>query len=282
MQTIILLDVEKAFDDPAWTKRVCDHFVIFEGASTTVLIAVCELIMILRVYALYERSALLLSVLLIIWATQIAVSAVGIHTGQAVPLPSFLTGCILSGRSPQFSAQWVAPLITDSVIFGLTLWRTRQYIRSSNKKNIMIPTIQILLRDGIMYFFIIFSANLMNTLIYFTCTEDLKAVGATFSELITSVMISRLVLNLRATASLPPNSSSTGTRRHGTIELDTFIARTIGNLGEDFIMEEDREAEVVQANDWRETLREGKGIPLPSVPETELCGPVPNDGRTFV
>ncbi|KAF9040758.1 hypothetical protein BJ165DRAFT_1491939 [Panaeolus papilionaceus] len=92
MQAIILLD---AFDDPIWTKGVCDHFVIFEGASTTVLIAVCELIMILRVYALYECSTLLLAVLLTIWGIQITVSAVGIHTGQAVPLPSFLTGAKL-------------------------------------------------------------------------------------------------------------------------------------------------------------------------------------------
>lgn len=93
-------------------------------------------------------------------------------------------------------------------------------------------------------------------------------------------MISRLVLNLRATASTPGGNGSTGTRRQGTIELDTFIARTIGNLGEDFIMEEEREA-AAQASNWRDTFYEGKGIPLPTIPETELSGPVPSDGRTF-
>ena len=60
-------------------------------------------------------------------------------------------------------------------------------------------------------------ANLMNTLVYFVsrhyachflrinessymklAVEDLKAIGASFSQLITSTMISRLVLNLRS------------------------------------------------------------------------------------
>ena len=92
-------------------------------------------IMILRVYALYNRSLRILVFLLALWAAQIIMSAYGLRTGyreqpflslgklfwrssQAAPLPkglpgkriyfsisSFLTtdlGCILSGQGPLF------------------------------------------------------------------------------------------------------------------------------------------------------------------------------------
>lgn len=70
-----------------------------------------SVIMILRVYALYNRSATIMAVLLTLWTAQIVVSAIGLHTGFgerlkgtlssetpinlffiAVPLPPTLTG----------------------------------------------------------------------------------------------------------------------------------------------------------------------------------------------
>ena len=39
--------------------------------------------MILRVYALYGRSIPILTFLMILWAAQIAVAAVGLHTGYS-------------------------------------------------------------------------------------------------------------------------------------------------------------------------------------------------------
>jgi len=47
--------------------------------------------MILRVYALYRRSLLIIIFLMILWAAQIAVSAVGLHTGYS----EFITSHVL-------------------------------------------------------------------------------------------------------------------------------------------------------------------------------------------
>jgi hypothetical protein len=99
-----------------------------------------------------------------------------------------------------------------------------------------------------MYFLIIFMVNLMNTLLYFVsflfvsvtdivnetvgklAVNDLKAIGASFSQLITATMISRLVLNLRSSSScLPPGEYAGPT----PITPIKFMERTIGNLGED-------------------------------------------------
>lgn len=112
-----------------------------------------------------------------------------------------------------------------------------------------------------MYFFAIFSANFFNSMIYvvstshilhdlttnkmrqFVAAPDLKAVGASFSQLLTSVMISRLVLNLRAvsnkTANRTSTNLSTGIYTYPTTKIwhleTSFMDYAIGNLGEEFV-----------------------------------------------
>jgi len=57
--------------------------------------------------------------------------------------------------------------------------------------------------------------------------EDLRVVGAQFNQLITSIMISRLVLNLR---------SVEDTTRHGDSTIHTsairFVMEAVGNMGD--------------------------------------------------
>ncbi|PPR07619.1 hypothetical protein CVT24_004172 [Panaeolus cyanescens] len=234
---IVVLD---AFHDPSWPRAVCDRFVMFEGAQTIVFVGICELIMILRVYALYGRSAIVLVFLMALWCAQIVMSGIGIHTGWAVPSPPDLnTGCILDGDNTLFLSLWVAPLVTDTFIFALTLWRIRRYKRRVRST----PLVQIFLRDGIMYFFAIFSANFLNFMIYVLAPSDLKPVGASFSQLLTSVMISRLVLNLRAVSNSPSTDHSTSQMSTGIYTYpvtkiqnmeSSFMDYAIGNLGEDF------------------------------------------------
>ncbi|KAF9475915.1 hypothetical protein BDN70DRAFT_883128 [Pholiota conissans] len=234
LQFIIIID---AFNDPRWPKSVCSRFVVFEGASTVVLVAICQLIMILRVYALYHRSSVILGVLMTLWTAQITVSAIGLHTGITVPLPPQLVGCILTGDGPIFPCIWVAPLVTDTCIFGLTIWRTHRYIRDSGKA----PTLYLFVRDGSAYFAAIFMANFLNTMMYFLATEDLKAIGASFSQLITALMVSRLYLNLRQNHSefseLPYDEETIdgvelrvrSRRNRG----QSFLTQTIADLAED-------------------------------------------------
>lgn len=223
LQFIIIID---AFHDPIWTPApaACKRIVLFEGASTVALLAVCELILILRVYALYSRCSRILCFLMVLWVAQITVSCVGLRSGYRVQLPLQLVGCILTGRGTLFPAIWVTPLITDTCICILTLWRTRKYIRRSRN----MPTLHIFIRDGILYFLLICMVNLMNTLVYFLAVSDLKAIGASLSQLLTSVMISRLVLNLR---SAPELSSNTVICEPTATTPMKFMTRAIGDLG---------------------------------------------------
>lgn len=155
--------------------------------------------MILRVYALYRRSLPILLFLATVFCIQVSIMAVAVHFSQRVPLPPGLTGelspkqvpyigdnglslgCILTGTNFWFSTFfasilspqvdlltlpsdlfWTIPLATDTSVFLLTLWASRQYVRS----NVKMPILHVFLRDGIMYYLVIFTANLSNTLIY--------------------------------------------------------------------------------------------------------------------
>lgn len=60
--------------------------------------------------------------------------------------------------------------------------------------------------------------------------DDLKAVGASFSQLITATMISRLVLNLRSSRELNTGQMANSYLHQTPIK---FMSRTIGNLGEE-------------------------------------------------
>lgn len=51
---------------------------LLRKATSTLLV-----IMILRIYALYGRSIPIVVFLMILWAAQISVSAVGLHTGYS-------------------------------------------------------------------------------------------------------------------------------------------------------------------------------------------------------
>ncbi|KDR75902.1 hypothetical protein GALMADRAFT_248681 [Galerina marginata CBS 339.88] len=189
--------IQVAFHETTWTDSVCNRYVRFAGASTTSLVAVGELIMILRVYALYLGNKKILVFLLVLLCGQVSVSAWAVHNGMRVPQPRGFPGCVLTGKNKTFAALWGAPLVTDTCIFFLTVWRAARYLRKHGRMTVM----EIMLRDGTLYFLTIFGVNLMNTLIYFLALGDLKAVGASFSQILTSIMISRLQLNLRYTKS---------------------------------------------------------------------------------
>ncbi|KAH6899454.1 hypothetical protein BKA70DRAFT_733652 [Coprinopsis sp. MPI-PUGE-AT-0042] len=232
LQFIIIVT---AFHHPQWTNEVCARFVAFEGASTVAMIAICQMVMILRIYALYAQNKMVLVGLGIVWAAQIIISSVGITLGFVAPLPPGYTGCIFTSSHRFFPALWVAPLITDSIIFLMTVLRTNDY-RSLIRGT---PTLHIFVRDGAAYFLIIFLANLMNTLIYFLAPGAVKAIGASFSQLITATMVSRLVLNLRSLSAsaehfdedyahdtldhrAPPNTP---------LHERSFLTRTVNDLG---------------------------------------------------
>ncbi|KAG8907923.1 hypothetical protein FRC00_011502, partial [Tulasnella sp. 408] len=103
-------------------------------------------------------------------------------------------------------------LVTDTVIFVLTVVKTARYLRT----NVRTALPRIVLRDGVLYFVLILLINMMNVAVYVVAPGSLRALGTSFSQVLTTILISRLQLNLlgeslrrgRATTQRPDYSNA--------------------------------------------------------------------------
>ncbi|KAF5358756.1 hypothetical protein D9758_008554 [Tetrapyrgos nigripes] len=238
--------------------RSCAQFVAFEGAGTTALVT-SKLLLGVELHELLTHSNSCRTCddsegLRIIWTTETAAhiltAAVGWTSNHFVdwhsigiccasPSPASRFVFITARTRPLFPSLWVAPLILDSIIFLLTIYRTRRYLSQN------VSTAYILMRDGTMYFLFIFIANASNVLIYYTAADDLKAFGASFSQLITSLMISRLILNLRQPRDGWENPLTRSRAKlnddHGEVGVvaTQFVSNAMDMMGSTFIDEQE-------------------------------------------
>ncbi|TDL23993.1 hypothetical protein BD410DRAFT_131621 [Rickenella mellea] len=200
---------------PTWqnTGSLCAHFVKYEGVLTTTAIFVSELIMTLRTYALYERSKTVVFGLGLILIAQLIYSSVLISTGKPIVIPKnpAFNPCVLDGD--HHMGRWaqtlgVIPLIFDAVVLVLTIGRLVKINRG-------VPTMKILLRDGVIYFLIIFSSNFAWVMMNFFAPNYQQTL-TTFCSFITVIMVSRLTINLRTSASPPPPNAWPQSSNYGS------------------------------------------------------------------
>ncbi|KIM38016.1 hypothetical protein M413DRAFT_249734 [Hebeloma cylindrosporum] len=188
-----------SFHDPSWSKEVCNRYILFPEALKIVTAFVIGVVFIMRIYAIYSRRLSVVLFVVCLLAAELAVKIWAFTDGTSLALPEGLVGCILVGKHhKRFVFTWIAELVFDSVVFFLTLWRT--VIQNRSLKGNTSSLINLVLRDGVIYFGVIFVANLVTVLLFLFATPNLKAVNASFSTLITSLMVSRLILNLRGAA----------------------------------------------------------------------------------
>lgn len=188
-----------SFHQP-WSKEVCNHYVLFPEALKFVTSFTIGVIFIIRLYAIYSRSVMVAVLGALCLAAELGVKVWSFTDGTSLTLPQGLVGCILVGRDDRrFVFTWIAELAFDSVIFFATLYRVIQHNRMH--RGSAASLLHLILRDGVIYFAVIFIANLVTVLMFLLASPDIKAINASFSTLITSLMVSRLILNLRGAAS---------------------------------------------------------------------------------
>ncbi|KAH7924939.1 hypothetical protein BV22DRAFT_1129445 [Leucogyrophana mollusca] len=184
----------------------------FQRYNQFVMIAVQlvgGVVMIMRVYALYDQNWPLLYSLLVTAAAVIIVGCWAILSKSSMTLPATslaVTGCdsgLTSEQALRLAAAWGGQLGFDVIIFALTL-RKSWCIGPVGERAL----IDIVLRDGTLYFAIMTLANVGNIATLLLADPTSKGAGSTITNIISGTMISRLMLNLRdpkitATKSFP-------------------------------------------------------------------------------
>ncbi|TDL24503.1 hypothetical protein BD410DRAFT_801855 [Rickenella mellea] len=153
-------------------------------------------ILITRTHALYERARWVLVLMVFSAMTVIAVAGWSITGGASTmftesPLPNAY-GCnptVESDAGRRLAVAWGCCVVFDTEIVILTLFRTVKLWKMGVRR-----LVHVLLRDGCICYVALTLANLSQIL---TFLPPLKGVGTTFVNVLSIVVITRMMINMR-------------------------------------------------------------------------------------
>ncbi|KAI0766388.1 hypothetical protein BD413DRAFT_570526 [Trametes elegans] len=188
-----------AYFSPVWTPEMCQHFVRYEGSMTVIGINTTALMMLLRIYAMYEGKRIVVAIVTVVFCVEFGVNAWLLTHGIAVRHTGGITACTMifdpnqvyvpshivsSGDATHpvplsskgliaSSSAWL-PLIYDTVVLFFTVKRTYRGIKNPTAGHIM----RILLKEGLLYYSVIFTITLILTLMIVFAPDGLKNLTA--------------------------------------------------------------------------------------------------------
>jgi len=198
---------------------ICRSLVSYNRYFTVAIELNVGALLILRTYALYERSRKILVLLVGAYIVACAIAFWAVFTGGP-PSEGMLgeyyamPGCPWSGTtftSHKHAVAWGGVLAFDLLIFVLTVLKTlasHGWVKSDLHL--------LLLRDGSMYFGVMIVTNIANIILLVYGGKFTSGLLGTPMNVIASVLITRLMLNLRD-PSLSPRALSMPTVHPGTL-----------------------------------------------------------------
>jgi len=228
--------------DPSWSQQSCETFVRLPFYMVLISETVIAMVVCLRLYALYLGRWHVPVGLAMVYVIQLVFALLGSRgLTLATGLPAG-TGCVANVESwalTYFATYIGISAVFDCVVFSLTLIATLRY----RPQGIKVPIADLFLRDGILYFAVMFTAKVVNFVVFWTVSRNLLTINWTLNHTITVIMISRLILNIRAHDTLRRKASGTSATYES---ISVVFASFLGNLGtpvEPVMPEEDTKVE---------------------------------------
>ncbi|KAI1790139.1 hypothetical protein LXA43DRAFT_1149566 [Ganoderma leucocontextum] len=190
-----------AYLSGAFTYEKCTHYVRYEGATTMIGINIASLMMLLRIYAMYETKKLIVAFVAIIFVLEFGTNAWLLSHGIAVHHSAAVKACSMifdSSRLPGVAASATAwtVLVYDTIVLLLTVYRTYSSVRYKSVAGMM----RTLLKEGVAYYSVIFSVTLVLTLMIVFAPPGIQNLCAQMEYLLTVTMMSRITLHLKRAA----------------------------------------------------------------------------------
>ncbi|KAF8799557.1 hypothetical protein BYT27DRAFT_7201441 [Phlegmacium glaucopus] len=183
--------------------QICRQLKAYHQYISTLIQAVIAAMLIMRIYALYRRNIRILIFFVVIAAALLAVACWAGFGGKSEPLEDVLfeTGCGVSTshyRALRMAISWTAQLAFDLLVFGMTLYRILTLPRMTHSN-----LLTIFMWDGAMYFGVMTISTLMNILLLLVSDPLTRDIGMSFTNTISSVMMTRMMLNIRDPSLVP-------------------------------------------------------------------------------
>ncbi|PWN45912.1 hypothetical protein IE81DRAFT_327748 [Ceraceosorus guamensis] len=178
-----------------WTYDECariQHF--FPYASGLVALA-ANGIMCLRVMAIWSRDRL---VSMSLGGMLVVVVALVLWGCQYTSPPEGITACIPTPTSTHLNVLYLAPMVYDFIILVLTLTRAIML----NRSGLIGPLLRTIVRDGILYFFAVFTCNLLAVVFELQTAQPLlRPINASLATIGTSIFCSKIFFALKRATS---------------------------------------------------------------------------------
>lgn len=170
----------------------CKGWVIIEGTSAVLLEIVVEIILILRIYAMYTANRRLLYVLIPAFAVQVIIMVVTLAVSLPEVMDSLHCGEVVF--PVKIIAYSIASIAFEGFLVMLTLYK---YCIARAEGWGRAGLMTVLVRDGVWAFALLFVVNLANTLFFTIAPATLAALGFPWLLAILGALGPRLVLNIR-------------------------------------------------------------------------------------
>ncbi|KAJ7890122.1 hypothetical protein B0H14DRAFT_3429183 [Mycena olivaceomarginata] len=200
---------------PTYRLQVCFNSAVVHQVFMLATELAVSVVMIIRVYALYGRSARVLWWLIGIAACLTGLTVWGVGVGQHGHPLTVLSGChFYIVRSASYPIAWECLFAFDSIIFGLTVYNAYLTRRAVGPDQAM-PIHRLMVRDGAfirfigelndrvpqtpqgaIYFAAMAFANLTNITTFFINGRLLPGSLATFATCTSVAMVTHLLLDL--------------------------------------------------------------------------------------
>ncbi|KAL1943890.1 hypothetical protein VTO73DRAFT_3708 [Trametes versicolor] len=169
-------------------------------ASAIVLectIVAVELVLLVRVHALYNRSRVVLVALLAGFAASFCATFFGMYS--AADHLQFDEQCLISSAPRIMILVWLSPVAFDAFMFALTMLKFRQ----SRREGLRRPILNTMVRDGTWAFILTLVVMVLNAVIYTVFSETLSGIFYFWATSVLSFIGSHVLLNLRQIALEP-------------------------------------------------------------------------------
>jgi len=176
-----------------YTSKKCSFMMRWLGWPASFAIATVELMLIVRVLALYNDTKKVVVLLVVLFIANLAAfCAIGFRAGRqtiGIPGGQLFSGCVYKPPS-FFYTQWIPVVIFESIIIGLTVYKALSYRRN-------IPALRVLARDSMIYFLIMFSFLMANLFFVRFSKGFLKGLWVKPTTIVACIAVARMSLNIR-------------------------------------------------------------------------------------
>ncbi|KAK7690397.1 hypothetical protein QCA50_007055 [Cerrena zonata] len=189
---------------------ICLGWIIWEAFLTHSLLIFVEIVLLLRIYVLYDKNNVLLWILLALLTIETLI-LLGI-AAYSIPRSIFSLelGCVVISAPPLNLVAWLAPMSFQTILFMLTTYRLFNVMKESRTLG-MQSALFAFLRDGLWAYIVILVVTILNVLMFRFQDTPLAPLLFKWALCIVAFTGAHVMLNMRRIyARIPDTSIPTG------------------------------------------------------------------------